>query len=106
VYAIHIPRQFLLGWLQHTGKSTPVFDQKSYQVSFFINPPNGELFSMNDIENYLSKLELPIENDVMKPLNNKAVIKYLLEEFSKCFEDDKNFYKKEELLRFASMLDY
>jgi hypothetical protein len=33
------------------------------------------------------------------------VIRQLLEEFSKCFDTDKEMYKKKELLELASLLD-
>jgi hypothetical protein len=38
-------------------------------------------------------------------MSSQRIIQYLLEDFARCFEDDKNRYKQTELLQLASMLD-
>jgi hypothetical protein len=40
-----------------------------------------------------------------KPLKNKQVIQQLLEEFSKCFDGEKELYKQAELVQLARLLD-
>ena len=40
-----------------------------------------------------------------KPRQNKEVIRQLLEEFSKCFHADKDFYKQQELLSLITLLE-
>jgi len=40
-----------------------------------------------------------------RPLNNKKVIQFLLEELSKCFDNDRNYYKMDELLSLSTLLD-
>lgn len=103
VYAVKIPRQFLLAWFSepHT-----YFDDRSdpQRISFYINPSNGELYSQQDIDSYINKLQAPHAAEYFEPLSPKGIIKYLLEELSKCFDDEKNAYKRDELLAFANML--
>jgi hypothetical protein len=38
-------------------------------------------------------------------LSNKRVIQHLLEEASKCFDNEKEQYKKEEMINLAKLLD-
>ena len=40
-----------------------------------------------------------------KPLSNKRVIQYLLEETARCFDNEKELYKKEELLKLAQIVE-
>lgn len=104
VYAVNIPRQFLLGWF---SEPPTYFDDKSdpQKISFYINPISGELYSQQDIDNYLSKLQIAPSVEYFQPLTPKAVLRYLLIELSKCFDDDKNGYKRDELLAMANMLE-
>src|SRR5690606_10689409 len=78
VYAVKIPRQFLLAWFSepHT-----YFDNKSdpQRISFYINPSNGELYSQQDIDSYINKLQVMPSADFFEPLSPKDIIKYLLE---------------------------
>ena len=38
-------------------------------------------------------------------MDNKRIIQFLLEELSKCFDDDRNRYKMNELLAIVKLLD-
>ena len=40
-----------------------------------------------------------------EPMSKKKIIKFLLMELAKCFTDDKNEYKKQELLILADSID-
>jgi len=50
-------------------------------------------------------MNVPPVASYFKPLSNKRIIQSLLEEFSKCFEDEKNQYKQKELLTLASIIN-
>lgn len=101
IYAIRVPNQFLMGWLQHVHNTDT---DNPYQLLFYINPANGDLYSINDVETYVKRLDMEITSDIFKPLNTKAVIQYVLQEMSKCFDNDKYEYKRNDLLKLADML--
>ncbi|RYG42245.1 MAG: hypothetical protein EOO01_23455 [Chitinophagaceae bacterium] len=74
-------------------------------ISFYIDPSTGQMYSHKDIENYFKRLSVPPVSSYFKPLSNKRIIQYLLEEISKCYDNERNVYKRDELLYFAGMLD-
>jgi hypothetical protein len=37
-------------------------------------------------------------------MSNRRIIRFLLEEYAKCFEDDRNRYKQDELLGLGDIL--
>ena len=59
-----------------------------------------------------TQLTLPIKRisvspsaSYFRPLSNRRIIQFLLEELSKCFDNDRNRYKMDELLLLANILD-
>lgn len=104
VKAVGIPKQFVLAYFKpgYTRETTNDYLNK---IEFFIDPSNGMVFTHKDIESYFKRISVPPVNAYFKPLSNKSVIQYLLEETSKCFDNEKYFYKKEELLSLTKLLD-
>jgi regulator of sirC expression with transglutaminase-like and TPR domain len=103
VKAINIPKQFVLAYYK-TG-FTEGSENSSSQIDFFLDPASGQVFSHKDIESYFKRISVPPVQSYFKPLSNKRLIQFLLEEMSKCFEADKVIYKKTELLQLAALLD-
>lgn len=103
VKAISIPKQFVLAFLK-PGYSTEESDYMS-KIEFYIEPASGQVFSHKDIESYFKRISAPIVRSYFKPLSNKKIIQYLLEELANCFDNEKEHYKKEELLQLAQLLD-
>jgi hypothetical protein len=63
------------------------------------------VFTHKDIESYFKRISVPSVPSYFKPLSNKRVIQHLLEEMAQCFNEEKNRYKKDELLKLAALLD-
>lgn len=103
IKAIGVPKQFVLAYFK-PGYSAEDLEQHVTKIEFFIEPASGQVFSHKDIENYFKRISVPPTHSYFKPLNNKRIIQHLLEEMSNCF-DDKDIYKKEELLKLANLLD-
>lgn len=104
VRAINIPRQFVLGYFKADYDFTRHTEDPMYKTEFFIDPMSGQVFTHKDVENYFKRIAVPPVASYFKPLSNKRVIQLLLEEFSKCFDDEKNRYKQQELMELAGML--
>ncbi|MBS1934581.1 MAG: hypothetical protein JST96_11320, partial [Bacteroidetes bacterium] len=105
VRAINIPRQFVLAYIK------PEYDTYSYsnesamnRIEFFIDPMSGQVFTHKDVENYFKRVSVPPVASYFKPLSHQRIIQTLLEEFSKCFDNDKDQYKKHELMNLSSLL--
>lgn len=105
VRAINIPRQFILGFFDQQYAALNPVGHSSEKINFYIDPLSGQMYSHKDIENYFKKLSVPPVTSYFKPISNKRVIQFLLEEISKCYDNDRNQYKNNELLFFANLLD-
>jgi regulator of sirC expression with transglutaminase-like and TPR domain len=104
VKAIGVPRQFVLAYFKPGYKNELSSDQLD-KIEFFIDPTSGMVFTHKDIENYFKRISVPLVDSYFKPLSNKRVIQHLLEEGSKCFDNEKEQYKKEEMINLAKLLD-
>lgn len=105
VKAINIPRQFVLSYFKPDYDFTRHAEDQMYTSEFFIDPISGQVFTHQDIETYFSRINTQPTPAYFKPIDNKRIIQLLLEEFSKCFMEEKDQYKKDELLALAALLD-
>ncbi len=103
VKAIQIPRQFVLAYFK-PGYSDENLKDPEEKIEFYIDPASGQVFTPKDVHSYFKRIAVEHTPSYFKPQSNKAVIRFLLEEFSKCFEDEKNLYKKRELMDLANLL--
>ncbi|HEX4850807.1 MAG TPA: transglutaminase family protein, partial [Puia sp.] len=107
VKAINIPRQFVLGYIKQEDFLDEEESEKDpfRRIEFFIDPLSGQVFTHKDVENYFKRVSVPPVASYFKPVSHIRIIQVLLEEFSKCFEDEKNLYKQKELLELAALLN-
>ena len=104
VRAIQIPKQFIIAYFK-PGYSDENLPNPLHKIEFFIDPTSGQVFTHHDVDNYFRKISVPPVGHYFKPQKNKQVIRQLLEEFSKCFDGDKDSYKQKELIDLAKLLD-
>ena len=103
VRAINLPKQFVIAYFK-PGYSEENLPDPYHKIEFFIDPASGQVFTHQDVENYFKRISVPPSNSYFKPRMNKQVIVQLLEEFSKCFDGDKEKYKQKELMELATLL--
>lgn len=104
VKAINIPKQFILGYFDIDYNFPNPTKQKSEKINFYIDPLNGQVYSLKDIESYFKRVSIPSSPSYFFPLDNEKIIRHLLEEFSKCFIAPGNLYKKNDLLFLSKLL--
>jgi regulator of sirC expression with transglutaminase-like and TPR domain len=104
VRAINIPKQFIIAYFK-PGYSDENLPNPIHKIEFFIDPTSGQVFTHQDVESYFKRISVPPVGAYFKPQKNKLVIRQLLEEFSKCFDNDKDRFKQKELLELAALLD-
>ncbi len=105
VKAINIPRQFILAYFDPQHDLLNPVGHASEKINFYIDPLNGQIYSHKDVESYFKRISVPPTASYFRQMNNKRIIQFLLEELSKCFDDDRNRYKMEELISLARFLD-
>ena len=104
VKAINVPRQFILAYFDQQFDFLNAHEQSSAKIIFYIDPLVGQIYSHKDVESYFKRISVPPTPYFFKQMDNKRIIQFLLEELSKCFDNDKNRYKKEELLTLVKLL--
>jgi hypothetical protein len=105
VKAINIPKQFILGYFEIDYNFPDPAGKIGSKINFYIDPLNGHIYSHKDVENYFKRISVPPTPSYFKQLTNKRIIQYLLEELSKCFDDEKNRYKQKDLLYLAGLIE-
>ena len=105
VKAIHIPRQFILAYFDSQYDLLNPAGHAAEKINFFIDPLNGQMYSHKDVEAYFKRIAVPPVPSYYRQMNNGQIIRFLLEELSKCFDDDRNRYKMEELRSLANLFD-
>ena len=104
VRAIRIPKQFIIAYFK-PGYSEENLPNPVHKIEFFIDPASGQVFTHQDVEGYFKRISVPPVGSYFKPQQNKQVIQYLLEEFSKCFSSEKDQFKQKELAELIKLLD-
>src|ERR1700712_333243 len=105
VKAINIPKQFILGYFEVDYNFPNPAGKIGSKINFYIDPLNGQIYSHKDVENYFKRISVPPIASYFKQLSNKRIIQYLMEELSKCFDDEKNRYKQKDLLYLSGLID-
>jgi len=105
VRAVNIPRQFLLGYFDDQYELLNPAGHPSEKIKFYVDALTGQMYSHNDIEAYFKRLSVPPVPSYFRPLNNKKVIQFLLKELCKCYDNESDLYKMDELTSLANILD-
>jgi regulator of sirC expression with transglutaminase-like and TPR domain len=105
VYAVNIPRQFILGYFDTFYDFTEMPRPDDTRILFFIDPIQGQIYSHQDVEGYLKRMSIPSTPYYFQPHSNKRIIQFLLEELIKCFQDDKDEYRRDELRTLIKLLE-
>ncbi len=105
IKAVNIPRQFILAYFHTQFDVLNPAGHASEKINFFIDPLNGQMYTHKDVENYFKRINVPPTTSYFRQINNKRIIQFLLEELSKCFDNENNRYKMDELLLLAGLLN-
>ncbi|MFM7838067.1 MAG: transglutaminase family protein, partial [Chitinophagaceae bacterium] len=104
IRAVNIPQQFVLGYFKLDYDFQRHSEQPKYKAEFFIDPLSGQIFTHREVEAYCQRINVPVDPSFYDQLNNRKIVKLLLEEMSKCYDTDKQRYKEQELLSLAKAI--
>jgi Transglutaminase-like superfamily len=105
LYMINIPRQFILAYFDDDPENNTGIEFPPEHIQFYMDGASGQIFSHKDVETYFKRISVPPTASYFKPLDNKRIIQRMLEEYAKCFDNEKNAYKKNDLLSLAAQLN-
>ncbi|HEY4148545.1 MAG TPA: transglutaminase-like domain-containing protein [Chitinophagaceae bacterium] len=104
IRAINIPRQFILAYFD-VDYNWQLPSNPAHKIQFYIDPMTGHVFTHKDVESYFKRISVPPTASYFKPMSHKRIIQFLLDEFSRCFDDDKNRFRQQELLILADSIN-
>ena len=104
LYMINIPRQFILAYFDDEPSEIDN-DFPPQHIQFYMDGATGQIFSHKDVETYFKRINVAPSASYFKPLENKQVVARMIEEYARCFDNEKNNYKKQDLLSLASQLN-
>lgn len=99
VKLLNIPNRFVLGYFR-THQDPWGYLLSNDTPQFYIDPTYGAVFSKQELEDQC----LTTESHFLSPTSNKAAIKILIQELSKCYQNGKEYYKFEELQELARLI--
>lgn len=102
VKLLNIPNQFLLGYFR-TQDDPWGYSMCNDVPQFYIDPTTGGIYSQQSIEEEFLGHRLDPQLASYAPINSKSAIKILLLELSKCYKNQTEFYKYEELQQLANV---
>ncbi len=106
IKAINIPKQFILAYIKPEYlHEKHAHESAQNRIEFFIDPMSGQVFTHKDVENYFKRISVPPVASYFHPISHERIIQTLLEEFSKCFDNQKNAYKQKELMDLVALLN-
>ncbi|NCU05312.1 MAG: hypothetical protein GXC73_15140, partial [Chitinophagaceae bacterium] len=105
LYMINIPRQFILAYFDDEPGTNIDSNFPPEHIQFYMDGGSGQVFSHKDVETYFKRISVNPSPSYFKPLDNKRIIQRMLEEYAKCFDNEKNEYKKRDLLSLAAQLN-
>lgn len=105
VYGVNLPQHFILSFLKHPiTEETPQQEIKSSTL-FYINPFNkGMVFTRNEINLFLKKLNIEPNESYYLPCSNREIIRELLHALIKCYQESGSLEKVGELRELLSCL--
>jgi regulator of sirC expression with transglutaminase-like and TPR domain len=106
IRAVDIPRQFILAYFDVSqGKWDKLPSNPSHRIQFYIDPMSGQIFTHKDVETYFRRISVPPTATYFRPQSNVRIIRHLLESYATCFEEEKDAYKRTDLLGIADSLE-
>jgi len=103
VKAINIPNQFIMSYFK-TDIDFMNDETVTYSTGFFIDPLTGQIFTQRDLDSYLERMQIQPNGAFYIPKDNLTLIRILLEEFSLCYNNEEDKYKRDELMQLAEIL--
>ncbi len=105
IFAIDLPRQFVFSYIDSVQHFFPIDEEPVQQTQFFVDPLNGMVYTIQDVETYLKKIKTSSEENFFKPLSTKKVIYKMMEELALCYRYKHDDERADELQQLMNIID-
>jgi regulator of sirC expression with transglutaminase-like and TPR domain len=104
IKAICIPRQFILAYFDMQYELLNPVGHPSEKIKFYVDPLNGQVYSQKDVESYFKRIAVPPTASYFRQMDNIRIIQFLIDELAKCFDNENNRYKMDELIFLSNLI--
>lgn len=104
IFAVEVPRQFIFAYIDTLFHFFSQDSDGIQQIQFFIDPLNGMVYTQNDVNMYLKKINSAIKASYFTPVLTKRVIFKMLEELCLCYKYNREEQKAEEIQQLMNIL--
>ena len=103
IFAMNVPRQFIFAYID-TLHSFLNADQGIQQIQFYIDPINGMVYTQQDVDAYLRKINADDPDIYFSPLLTKRIIYKMMEELALCYRYLREDQKADEIQLLMKLL--
>jgi regulator of sirC expression with transglutaminase-like and TPR domain len=105
IFAVDIPRQLVFAYIDAWHPFLhPDRAQNAGQITFFVDPMNGSVYTRRDVEGYLRKIGARDQAQYFAPLDSRRVIYKMMEELALCYRYRREEEKADEVQLLMRML--
>jgi len=104
IFAVNVPRQFIFAYIDTVHDLLNKNNEGEPQIQFFIDPANGLIYSLKDVDTYLKKINATEKDEYFIPILPKKIIYKMIEELCLCYRYRKEEIKADELQQLMRMI--
>lgn len=105
IFAVDIPRQLVFAYIDAWHPFLhPERAQQAGQITFFVDPMNGSVYTRRDVDAYLNKIGARDKEQYFAPLDARRVIYKMMEELALCYRYRREEEKADEVQLLMRML--
>lgn len=114
IYGVNLPQHFVLAYTEEVGRSNVgmrfndienMLSPEKSKVLFYINAFNGgAIFTKNNLQQFLSQINIESRQDFLVPCSNLDIIKRILRNLASAYEKQNKPQKQQDILKILYLL--
>ncbi len=104
IFAVEVPRQFIFAYIDTLHSFFSTDPNGIQQIQFYIDPISGMVYTQQDVDTYLRKINAQEKQNYFTPLLTKRIIYKMLEELALCYNYRREDQKAEEIQQLMRLL--
>ncbi|MES2704327.1 MAG: transglutaminase family protein [Bacteroidota bacterium] len=97
IFAVDLPRQFIFAYIDTLHSFFSKDKDGIQQIQFYIDPISGMVYTHQDVETYLRKINATTQESFYAPLLTTQIIGKMMEELALCYRYRREDHKAEEI---------
>ena len=104
IFAVDVPRQFIFAYIDTLHSFISTDSEGIKQIQFYVDPINGMVYTQQDVDTYLRKINAHDKENYFAPILTKRIICKMLEELALCYRYRREGSKADEIQQLMQLL--